>query len=1149
MFKRILSFALVLALCVGAVPAMAAETQPPVTLQENIGVSGDSSFGDMLAAEIEDELADQQENNGYRLFSLEISGTTAAVQLEAVEDCTLVVGIYTEDGREMLASGWRDIAAGEREVSVALETQEMPTYFLAKAFLVNGATAPLCPAYTTPNYTEEMQEFFSKTVGDFDSDRVLNLDDDPQNNFAVFKESVKRVDTNGKNALTVNGGQYIFENADDTVKGLTAGDIFACSHDGDTLIVAVDTVQVSGDTVTVTEAKAELRDVFDYVRLEGQTGMGETAVVEENCPEGVIFEGLEAPAARARTVDIGGKANLSAKFTLAKKEVQGKHGKVTLGGTLNFGATADIKLYMTETYNSLSVKIDLSVKLTVSIGGTLDLIKLPLGVTLGISPVPGLYIEIAPAFVVSISAKAEVSGTLKGTVGFECNSDEGMKNTSSTPTFEAEVKGEITFFVGFSLEPRVKVISEKVAKVGIEATLGVEVKGTLSLKTKPSSSSVHECKTCLDGDISGKLTLKFTASFTEYEGWSFELTLREITVKIADFYWSMDKGEFGWGTCPYISYKVEATVRYPGSYWVNGADVTFDSPAFAAQNVKSEGEGVATAYLPNGTYTITATDPETGIVGVLQEVKVKDKARKVTVKLGETGIDRGLNDGVDSGVLEGLPIRQVVAGGAITAVVTADGDLYLWGCNNGGQLGNGTEERCALPHLVMGGVKSVALGADCVAAIKENGDLYTWGGNWSGQLGNGDGMNDCHTPTKIMEKVAAVYMSGASAAAITEQGELYTWGDNGCGQLGVGDRESRDEPTFVMEGVRHAAISASLAAAVTADGVMYLWGEHQPDAFELEYVTVPRQVMTDVKKVAVGSGTVAALTVDDELYTWGDNRWGQAGHGRVDMSDEHFYEPKKLMDNVADMCMGSHAGAVTNDGLLYLWGYNYDGQVDMEVYEAHTPYLIAAEMAAVSTGGNHTVAVSTDGALYLWGGNNEGQLGIGTVTAREPKNRVILSASGMEKDVPLAADVTPGETVHFSGLAPHTEYNFYVMRSREVNDLFAAENLLFIDQGVADEQGALSFTYRGDKRGVCVFVSRLYVPDEEPAGVLGDVDGDESITSTDARMTLQFYAGKIGEDKLNTALADVDGDGSITSTDARLILQKYAGKIKDFPAA
>ncbi|MBO5797085.1 MAG: dockerin type I repeat-containing protein, partial [Clostridia bacterium] len=71
----------------------------------------------------------------------------------------------------------------------------------------------------------------------------------------------------------------------------------------------------------------------------------------------------------------------------------------------------------------------------------------------------------------------------------------------------------------------------------------------------------------------------------------------------------------------------------------------------------------------------------------------------------------------------------------------------------------------------------------------------------------------------------------------------------------------------------------------------------------------------------------------------------------------------------------------------------------------------------------------------------------------------------------------------------------------------------------------------------------------EPVAELGDVDGDGKITSTDARLTLQYYAEKITENDLDLTVADVDGDGKITSTDARLILQYYAEKIDKFPVA
>ncbi|MBO5797086.1 MAG: FIVAR domain-containing protein [Clostridia bacterium] len=72
---------------------------------------------------------------------------------------------------------------------------------------------------------------------------------------------------------------------------------------------------------------------------------------------------------------------------------------------------------------------------------------------------------------------------------------------------------------------------------------------------------------------------------------------------------------------------------------------------------------------------------------------------------------------------------------------------------------------------------------------------------------------------------------------------------------------------------------------------------------------------------------------------------------------------------------------------------------------------------------------------------------------------------------------------------------------------------------------------------------------DESDAILGDVDGDGKITSTDARLTLQYYAEKITENDLDLTVADVDGDGKITSTDARLILQFYAEKIDKFPVA
>lgn len=64
----------------------------------------------------------------------------------------------------------------------------------------------------------------------------------------------------------------------------------------------------------------------------------------------------------------------------------------------------------------------------------------------------------------------------------------------------------------------------------------------------------------------------------------------------------------------------------------------------------------------------------------------------------------------------------------------------------------------------------------------------------------------------------------------------------------------------------------------------------------------------------------------------------------------------------------------------------------------------------------------------------------------------------------------------------------------------------------------------------------------------GDVDGDKSVTSTDASLVLQHVAGLVTLDSKYFKAANVDADSDITSTDASLILQYVAGLIDKFPA-
>ncbi len=73
------------------------------------------------------------------------------------------------------------------------------------------------------------------------------------------------------------------------------------------------------------------------------------------------------------------------------------------------------------------------------------------------------------------------------------------------------------------------------------------------------------------------------------------------------------------------------------------------------------------------------------------------------------------------------------------------------------------------------------------------------------------------------------------------------------------------------------------------------------------------------------------------------------------------------------------------------------------------------------------------------------------------------------------------------------------------------------------------------------------VKEEEPSTrILGDVTGDKSVDSEDARYVLEYVAGKRQLDEEQLANADVTGDVDVNSEDARYIMEYVVAKRADF---
>uniref|UniRef100_A0A8C7TJR8 RCC1 and BTB domain containing protein 1 n=1 Tax=Oncorhynchus mykiss TaxID=8022 RepID=A0A8C7TJR8_ONCMY len=238
--------------------------------------------------------------------------------------------------------------------------------------------------------------------------------------------------------------------------------------------------------------------------------------------------------------------------------------------------------------------------------------------------------------------------------------------------------------------------------------------------------------------------------------------------------------------------------------------------------------------------------------------------------------------------------------------------------------------------------------ANEVIYITHNDDVYVFGLNCSNCLGTGDSQSTI-LPKKLdflsgRKVVSLSYGSGPHILLATEEGELFAWGHNGYSQLGNGTTN---------QGVAPVLVSASL-------------------------------LNKRVTEVACGSHHSLALTNTGEVYAWGYNNCGQVGSG----STANQPTPRRVsncLQNkvvVSITCGQTSSLAVVENGEVYGWGYNGNGQLGLgnngnQLTPCRLVGLQGLCVLQIVSGYAHSLALTDEGLLYAWGTNTYGQLGTG----------------------------------------------------------------------------------------------------------------------------------------------------------------------------
>lgn len=320
------------------------------------------------------------------------------------------------------------------------------------------------------------------------------------------------------------------------------------------------------------------------------------------------------------------------------------------------------------------------------------------------------------------------------------------------------------------------------------------------------------------------------------------------------------------------------------------------------------------------------------------------------------------------------------------------GSLLLGATVLAGSWNIGVERASAASGGTAPNAPQISSAAYLSLGLASDGTVWAWGDSRSGQLGNGQTSNTSR-PAQVygLSGVKAVGNGYYTAYALMGDGTVRAWGVGGSGQIGDGMEEDRSFPTAVS-GLRDITAIATGSGfhelAVDKDGRVWGWGNNDsgqlgedPDVVWQQDLPELVDGISDAKAVATGGSFSLALTNDGEVWAWGWNKQGQLGSGT---SDEMRWTPERISGLPPIVAIGAgynNGVALDADGNVWGWGQNTNGAIGDGTYsERRAPVKISGidHVASIAAGYYHTLALKTDGTVWSWGLNNYNQLGDGT---------------------------------------------------------------------------------------------------------------------------------------------------------------------------
>ncbi len=515
----------------------------------------DNTFGSMVAREINLERA--RLGATAVVHDVVLNEGIAQVSLESASDATAVVCVFSDPSErnapKLLGTGMQAFTADETLIDVPVSLSSMPEYYLVRVYVVGENQVPLSMEYTDSMHTSMMQEVLQSEISDYEGYEVLNLDENDDTNFAVYNKDVQVLHSDGTHDIVLNqdleNGIYLIRNYTGEIKKGSVVAIDAANHGA--AVFKISSLETDGDVTTVhADPSYNTDDAFEFVKLDADSSNNTLTLTPPDPEESYgleytcFYDGEERPA-QGRPAR-GGMSAASAEededdyvassdsvhfrvqFGKGQSDLEDVTG-VDLSGFVDFCFNYNVSFYKSSFLSSVQLDMALSVELGAEIAVTAEKqIPLPYGMVL--NPVGDVIIQLGPFIDLSITGQIDISTVFSASFGT------GKKFTSnaSVTDLSLTVEGFIGIGIGGSMW---------LMKKGGELSVLVGLQADFKL------NSPHEgCGRCSD------ITLSFVGKLNA----SLDLGIVDVGVEpkleheLLHCYLSDELG-FGWGECPNLN--------------------------------------------------------------------------------------------------------------------------------------------------------------------------------------------------------------------------------------------------------------------------------------------------------------------------------------------------------------------------------------------------------------------------------------------------------------------------------------------------------------------------------------------------------------------------------------------------------------------